>query len=286
MNKIKIFTDSSSDLPKDIADQKDIELLPLYITLGEKTYLDDGALSCTDLFQFVSDNNILPKTAAVNVADYIKSFQPWLDKGYDIVLTTISTELSSTYQNAYNAAEALNAQDRIYLIDSRSLSSGIGLIALRTAELRDEGKSASEIKSIAEKEIVPKVSASFFVPQLDYLYKGGRCSKLSAMVGTTLKLAPQLQLIEGKIVPGEKYRGNWEKVCKQYFKTTVGNGNEIDKSRVFITHTAPDKKEKRDELMQTLKKDFGFEEVIDNYAGATITSHCGPNTLGVLFIKN
>lgn len=285
MNKIKVFTDSASDLPKPLAEHYDIDVLPLYITLGEKTFLDDGALTCGDLFRFVDENNILPKTAAVNVSDFVRAFQPWLDKGYDIVMTTISADLSSTYQSAGIAAAELNAEDRIYLIDSRSLSSGISLVALRTAELRDQGKSAKEIKSIAEEMIVPNISASFFVTQLDYLYKGGRCSKLSAFLGTTLKLAPQLVLIDGKIVPGEKYRGSWEKVCDQYFASTIGSGKNIDKSRVFITHTAPDKAEKRAKIARDLTETYGFLEVIDNFAGATITSHCGPGTLGVLFIR-
>ncbi len=285
MNKMKIFTDSASDLPKDLAKQYDIEVLPLYVTLGEDTHLDDGTLTFNDLFQFVDKTGILPKTAAVNVADFIAAFKPWLDKGYDIVVALISSDLSSTPQSARIAAAELNAEDRVFIVDTRSLSSGIGLVALKLAEMRDAGKSAAEIKAFADEHIVPKVSASFFVPQLDYLYKGGRCSKLSALIGSTLKLAPQLLVTDGKIIPGEKYRGSWEKVCDQYFNGTLGDGSGIDKSRAFITHTASDKAEKRAVIKDVLQEKYGFESVIDNYAGATIASHCGPGTLGVLFIK-
>ena len=201
------------------------------------------------------------------------------------MVALISSDLSSTPQSARIAAAELNAEDRIFIVDTRSLSSGIGLIALKMAELRDAGKSAAEIKAIAEEQFVPHISASFFVPQLDYLYKGGRCSKLSALIGSTLKLAPQLVVTDGKIVPGEKYRGSWEKVCDQYFSATIGDGSGIDKSRAFITHTADDKAEKRNVIKEMLIEQYGFDTVIDNFAGATIASHCGPGTLGVLFIK-
>ncbi|MEX1307165.1 MAG: DegV family protein, partial [Eubacteriales bacterium] len=175
--------------------------------------------------------------------------------------------------------------DRAFLVDTRSLSSGIALAALKASDYREKGLSAREIKEKIENEIVPRISASFFVPQLDYLYKGGRCSRLSAYFGTKLKLSPQLVLIDGKIVPGEKFRGGWSKVCADYLEVTLKDGSGIDKSRVFITHTTLGKEKKRAEIAEMLKKQFGFKEVIDNFAGATIASHCGPGTLGVLFIK-
>ncbi len=277
--------DSASDLPKDIAEKHDITVLPLYVMLGDTTYLDDGRLACGDLFDYVSQHDELPKTAAVNVSDFIDTFKPVLESGDDILVFTISSELSSTPQNAFNAINELGAAGRIFLVDTRSLSSGIALAALKAVDLRAKGLSAAEIKEKIEKDIVPKISASFFVPLLDYLYKGGRCSRLSAYFGSKLKLSPQLVLIDGKIVPGEKFRGGWSKVCDDYLEVTLKHGSGIDKSRVFITHTALGKEEKRAEIANMLKEKYGFQEVIDNFAGATISSHCGPGTLGVLFIK-
>lgn len=285
MHKIKLFTDSTSDLPKDLAKKLDIGIIPLSVTLGDKTYPDDGSLTCDDLFDFVDKTDTLPKTSAINTMDFVEAFKPWLEKDYDIAIVTISSELSSTCQNAIIAANELNATDRIFVINSRSLSSGISLAAYKMAKLRDQGKSASEIKTIIDQDIVPKISASFFVPTLDYLYKGGRCSKLSAYIGTKLKLSPQLLLIDGLIVPGEKFRGNWKKVCDTYFEAMVGDGKDIDKSIVFITHTANSKQNRVQALADLLKEEYGFTTVITNNAGATIASHCGPNTLGVLFIK-
>ncbi len=285
MKNIKIFVDSASDLPKDIAAKHDITVLPLYVTLGETTYLDDGQLTCGDLFDFVDKNDMLPKTAAVNMADFAKAFKPVLEAGDDALVFTISSDLSSTPQNAFNAINELGASDRIFLVDTRSLSSGIGLAALKACDLRSQGLSAAEIKRKMDAEIVPNISASFFVPLLDYLYKGGRCSRLSAYFGSKLKLSPQLVLIDGKIVPGEKFRGSWNKVCDDYLEVTLKDGSGIDKTRVFITHTAFDQAEKRAEIAKMLKEKFGFKQVIDNFAGATISSHCGPGTLGVLFIK-
>lgn len=285
MNNIKILIDSASDLPKDIAKKHDISVLPLYVTLGSKTYLDDGRLTCKDLFDYVEAHDQLPKTAAVNVSDFIDVFKPVLDAGDDILVFTISSELSSTPQNAFSAIRELGAEDRIFLVDTRSLSSGIALAALKAVDLRAQGLSAAEIKAKSDSEIVPKISASFFVPLLDYLYKGGRCSKLSAYFGSKMKVSPQLVLIDGKIVPGEKFRGGWDKVCDEYLQSTLKDGAGMDKTRVFITHTALEKEEKRAEIARMLKEKYGFKEVIDNFAGATIASHCGPDTLGVLFIK-
>ncbi len=208
-----------------------------------------------------------------------------MEAGDDILVFTISSDLSSTPQNAFNAINELNASDRIFLVDTRSLSSGIALAALKAADYVAKGLSAAEIKQKVENEIVPKISASFFVPLLDYLYKGGRCSRLSAYFGSKLKLSPQLVLIDGKIVPGEKFRGSWSKVCDEYLDVTLKDGRGIDKSRVFITHTTIGQEAKRLEIAGMLKEKLGFETVIDNFAGATIASHCGPGTLGVLFIK-
>jgi DegV family protein with EDD domain len=285
MNKVKLFVDSTCDLPLELVKKYALDILPLYITMGDKTVKDDDNIGCQDLFDYVENTKNLPKTAAVNMVDFIDAFKPWLDKGYDICFTGISAELSSTFQNAFVAMQEIGLKDRIYLIDSRSLSSGVALVAIKMAEFRDAGLSAADIKLKLEDVVIPKVNASFFVPQLDYLYKGGRCTLLSAIVASTLKICPQLQLKGGKIVPNEKYRGSWKKVCSDYMKATFFEGRKYQKDNVFITHTALDKKVQREQLAEKLKTEYGFENVYDCIAGATIASHCGPDTLGVLFLN-
>ena len=218
---------------------------------------------------------------AVNVFDYVREFRHWRQQGYSIVHFCISSDFSSSYQNACIAAADIG---QVYVVDSRNLSTGQGLLVLHGAELAAAGQTAEEIQKACT-DLAPQVEASFVIDRLDYLYKGGRCSALSAFGGNLLKLKPCIEVKDGKMTPGKKYRGPIDKVMLQYADDRLRGRDDINKHRVFITHTrcAPEAVEAVRQKILELAPDF--EEIIETNAGSTVTSHCGPGTLGVLFIR-
>ncbi len=281
MSKIIISSDSCCDIGNDLIAKRNIKILPLFVTMGEETFIDGVTAEPSDIYSFVSETGILPKTAARSVADFEDYFKELTADGSEVVHISISNCLSSTIDHAIIAAESY---PNVHIVDSLSLSTGIGLLVLLAADLRDEGKSAEEIVSILN-ATVPNVSASFVVERLDYLYKGGRCSAVSALGANLLKLRPCIEVQDGKMGVGKKYRGAMKSVLANYVADTLKqDGVKFSKTRAFVTHTAMS--DDLDKYCVELVKETGlFDEVIDTTAGSTITSHCGPNTLGVLFIK-
>lgn len=280
--KVKIISDSTCDLSEELLKKYDIAIAPLSVTLGDNTYKDGVEMNVEDIYAYVEKTGSLPTTNAVNLADYIDIFREWKDKGYDgIVHFNISADFSSSYQNACLAAEEF---DNVCVVDSRNLSTGQGLVVLRGAELAMEGKTPQEIQEACN-AMTPKVEASFVIDKLDYLYKGGRCSAVAALGANLLKLKPCIEVTDGKMDAGKKYRGKWEKVILDYVKDRLEGRDDIDKKRIFITHTRC-----LDEVVKSVEAEIksfipDFEEILITTAGATITTHCGPNTLGVLFVR-
>lgn len=277
MNKVKIMTDSTADLPFSLIEEYGIERVPLHIILGDNAYPDDQNLKSADLFKFADETGVLPKSAAVNEFQFTEVFEKWIDQGYDIFFTGISSKLSATMQSALKAAEQFD-KERISIVDSLSLSTGIGLLVLEAWDLAQAGASLKEITAHIER-IRSKVQASFVVDTLKYLYMGGRCSRLQSIVGSRLKIKPMLELVNGEIVPGQKFRGSnyIEKYCEQVMQKAA----DIDKKRIFVTHClAPAAQDVKD----MLQNKYGFDNVMVTDASPTISTHCGPGTLGILFL--
>ncbi len=280
---VKIIADSTCDLSKDLIERYDISILPLHIHLGDDEYEDGVNIFPDDIYQWSDANNTTPKTSAMSIDEAMDMFQPFLDEGREIVCFIISADMSAAFNVARMAAEELEAQDKVAVINSESLSTGIGLQVIEAAIMAQEGKSAAEIKEAIE-VIKPKVRASFVVDILTYLHRGGRCSAVAALAGGMLKLHPCIIVEDGKMRPDKKYRGKLGSVILDYTKDLEESLKHAKKDRVFITHSgcAPEVIEKVREYLEGLNH---FDEILETRAGGVISSHCGPGTLGVLFIE-
>lgn len=281
MSKIIISSDSCCDLGKELIAKHDIKILPLTVTMGVNSFIDGETVSPDDIYKYVAETGDLPKTAARSVADFEDYFRELTADGSEVVHISLSSYMSSTVDHAEIAAESVEG---VYVVDSMSLTTGIGHLVLEAVEMRDSGLSAA---GIAEKlnEIREKICASFVIERLDYLHKGGRCSSVAALGANLLKLRPCIEVKDGKMGVSKKYRGSMKAVISSYVSDLFNNPDiKYSKKRAFVTHTAMS--DGLDEYCAELVKQTGiFEEVLDATAGCTITSHCGPNTLGVILVK-
>ncbi|MBR2987787.1 MAG: DegV family protein [Clostridia bacterium] len=280
MEKIKITCDSTCDLTDELYQKFHITVVPLGITLGEDLYRDGVDVSALSVFDYVAENGILPKTSAVSVGEYEDVFRPFVEDGYKVIHINISSEFSSCHQNACLAAEELG---NVYPIDSRNLSSGSGHLVLAAAELAASGISCDEIVAILN-EKKEKLDVSFVLQTLDYLKKGGRCSSVTALAAGVLQLRPEIEVRDGKMGVAKKYRGKMEKSILDYVKGRLSDRSDIDTHRIFVTHSHVPS-EIVEKVKETVASLHPFEEIIETVAGCTISSHCGPNCLGVLFFK-
>lgn len=275
---IKITADSTCDLSLEIIERYNIDILPLYVVEDEKSLRDGIDVSPEDIFDFVEKTGGSVSTSAVNTNDYINHFTK-IKKNCDAIIhINISSEFSSCHQNALLAAETVEG---VYPVDSRNLSTGSGHIVVEAAKMAENGASPEEIVS-ALKELTEKVEASFFIEKLDYLRRGGRCSALTALGANLLSLHPCIEVKDGKMGVGKKYRGNMTKVAEQYVRDRLEGRTDIQTDLIFVTHSPGDK-----DLVEFVKaeipKYMKFDEIIETDAGCTVSSHCGPNTIGILF---
>lgn len=278
---VKIFSDSTCDLSKELIQRYDITVIPLYVRLGNEEYLDGVNITPEELYRWSDEHGETPKTAAPSIDDITKFFEK--DSSDEYIIFTISSSMSACFNNARLAAETAEISDRVHIIDSANLSTGIGLLVIRAAEMSKAGKEAFEIVSEIER-IKDKVRASFVIDTLIYLHRGGRCSGLAAMFGTALKLHPRISVSEGAMHPGKKYRGNSHKYVMDYVRDMEPDLKKAVKDRVFITHSGCDE-EIVDSVREYLKSLNLFDEILETRAGSVVSSHCGPGTLGVLFIS-
>lgn len=277
--KIAISCESTCDLSKELLQKFDIQIIPYSVILGDEILVDDENVPAK-IFEYVEKTGVLPKTSAINEADYEEYFKKLL-KSYDAVVhITLSGGITSAVTNAKSVASKLK---NVFVVDSRSLSTGIGLLAIYARKLAESGKQANEIAKLVE-EKVPNVQASFVVDRLDYLYKGGRCNALALFGANLLKLHPQIVLAGGLMKPAKKYRGKMEKVVENYSKDTLSEFDKPDKTLAFITHTTAT--EGMVKAARTALENAGFENIYETTAGGTITSHCGENVLGILYIND
>lgn len=275
---IKITADSTCDLSQHILDEMDITLMPLHIEVDGQDFRDGVDITPKDIFRYVGQEGKTCKTAAANIYEYDQLFAE-LSPKYDAVIhINISAEFSSCHQNARLAAQNYS---NVYVIDSRNLSTGSGHLVLDAAEYAKQGLSAEEIIQRLN-EAIPKVDASFVIDRMDYLRKGGRCSGIEALGATLLKIKPSIEVVDGAMKVGKKYRGNFDKCLEMYVKDRLSDPSSIDTNRIFITHShcAPETVAKVREIVQQYVQ---FNEIIETTAGCTVSSHCGPNTLGILY---
>ena len=277
--KIRISADSTCDLTSELIEQYDVKIAPLYILMDDRA-LRDG-IECTreDIFAYTSRTGKLCGTAAVSIADYLDFFGEELRTHDQIVHFTISSDMSACFQNACDAAEEFPG--RVFVVDSRSLSTGIGHLVIDGALLAREGKSGEEIQAILD-ERREKLNVSFVIDTLDYLRKGGRCSTVAALGANLLKLKPCIEVHDGKMSVAKKYRGTLAKAIESYVTDRIKDHDDFDTKRVFITDSGVDM-----EIVETVEKLLreygGFEEIHHTLAGSTISGHCGPGCLGILY---
>lgn len=279
--KIIVTTDSTSDLPKELAEKYNIGIMPLNVNLGDNTFEDGVDIGPEEIFSFVDKTGMLPKTAARSSLTYQEFFENQLKNlNADAVIhIALSSEISSSYSNALLASNELK---NVRVIDSKSLSTGCSLLVLSAIDKIKEDKDLDTIVYELEEETA-RVQASFVINNLKYLYKGGRCSALAMLGANVLRIKPKIKVSNGKMNIDKKYMGRYEQVLLTYVKDLLKEYPNINKKRVFITFTS--KNQSINTQIENILKENGFEEIIQNFAGSTIASHCGRDTLGVLFIS-
>lgn len=277
--KICISAESTIDLPKEVLDEFGIKTVPFAITLGEKMGLD-GVTTPEEIFEYVDKTGVLPKTSAVNYAQYNEFFSDLLKEYDEVIHFSLSSDLSVAYQNAVTAAEELG---HVHVIDSKSLSTGIALLAIYASKLVKDGLKVDEIiEKVSER--IPNDQASFVLATVEYLFKGGRCSSLARLGALLFRIRPQIIVANGKMGPGKRYNGKQLACVEQYCADTLEQFNNPDLEIGFVTHSGatPDMVDAAVKAM----KERGFKRVIVTTAGATISSHCGPKCLGILYIND
>ena len=282
--KIIVTTDSSCDLHPEQIKQHNIKVIPLYVNLNGEEFRDGINITPSDIFKFVKENKKLPKTSAISQADFKLFFENILNENPDaeIVHIGLSSGLSTTYSNSVNAANEFNG--KVTSIDGKNLSTGTGLLVLYASKLANEGLSKDQIvEKVSER--IPFVQASFITQEIEYLYRGGRCSALAMFGANLLKIKPRIQVIDGTMKNNGKPRGKTIPVLKQYIDDVLKEYNNPDTEICFVTHSNIEP-EIAEEIVDYVKSKNIFKEVVTTIAGATITSHCGKGTLGILYIND
>ena len=281
MNKPVIITaDSTCDLSPELCSRFQIQVIPLTITLGEATFLDGESFTPADMYARYREDGTLPKTSAPSVQSFLDFFRPFVDQGFEVVHLDISSELSGSFNAARLAASELNG---VYVIDSMMLSTGVGLLAIEAAECRDQGMSAFDI-AVHLSDLRSKVSTSFVLDTLEFMWKGGRCTGVTALGANLLKIKPGLEMRNGKLEVCKKYRGNINHVYQQYITERL-SGKKVRPGHVFLTESGEVDPAVLKDLEVLVKQLTGCKEIHHTVAGCTVSSHCGPKTLGVLFIE-
>ncbi len=278
--KVIIASDSTCDLSTELIERYGIKILPMKVNLGGQMYSDGVDVDPDAIYKHYEEKGELPKTAALNISDFTEFFSEHTAGGNAIVLFTISSEMSSTFNNARLAA--MEYED-VYVVDTRNLSTGGGLLVISAAEMAEAGRSASEIAD-ACRELTARVDASFVIDNLEFLHKGGRCSAVAAFGANLLQLKPCITVKEGKMGVSKKYRGRFAMTLRSYVADRIGDASDVELDHIFVTHAGCDD----DIVNQCVEqvKEYGvFKEIHITRAGCTVSSHCGRNTLGVLFIR-
>ena len=278
--RVKIISDSTCDLSPELLERYDIAITPLCVIKDGKEFHDGVDITPADIFTHVDGGGELCSTAAVSQFEYTQMFTRYAKEYDEVVQINIGSNFSCCYQNACLAAQEF---DNVFVVDSGNLSTGQGLLVVAAAKLAQQGVSGIELAERV-RALVPKVEASFLIDRLDYMQKGGRCSTVAALGANLLKLKPCIEVREGKMSVCKKYRGSFEKCIRQYVKERLDGREDIAPELAFITHAAADAN-----VVAAAKEEaaaYGsFESVEETQAGCTVSCHCGPNTLGILFVR-
>lgn len=277
---VVITADSTCDLSPELISRFDIKIIPLTILLGEDSFFDGASYTPAQMYERYRADGTLPKTSAPSLQQFIDFFSSYTEAGYEVVHLDISSGLSSTFNNACIAASDLEG---VYPVDSRMLSTGVGLLVLEGAVCRDKGMCAKEIAEHLD-SLTSKVETSFVIDTLEFMWKGGRCSGVAALGANLLKLKPALEMRDGKLEMYKKYRGSITNVYRQYAKERL-EGKSIRPEHIFITHSGEVDDATIEEITSIIHEYVPNAEVHCTLAGCTVSSHCGPKTLGVLFIN-
>lgn len=282
MKAVTVVADSTCDLSIELKERYQIRTIPLHIHLGEREYSDGMDISPDDIYRWSDENKATPKTSAVSPIEAEEAIKEALREAESVICFTISGHMSTTCQVFQMAVRELEVEDRVFIVDSENLSTGIGLQVIEAAILAEQGRTAEDIVAhiLAMR---PKVRASFVVDTLTYLYRGGRCSGLAALAGGALRLHPLIAVTDGKMQAGKKYRGKMSRVIAEYVNDLTEELKKARPERVFITHSGCE-----EEVVEAVKEQVEalgwFQEILVTRAGSVIASHCGPGTLGVLFV--
>jgi DegV family protein with EDD domain len=278
INKIQISIDSVCDLTPEFTTKNNIPIFPLMINLGDDS-LKDGAGIAEKIYAFADKTKTTPKTAARGIEEYKEFFIQHKPENGALIHFVISAELSASYQNAQKASEEL---ENVFVIDSRSLSTGVGVQVVYALDLAQRG--------LPPEEIVKKVNArrgevqcSFITKNLTYLHRGGRCSGTTRFIATALAIRPQIVMNDGRMLPGKKYIGTFDHCVKKYLDDVLNEFDNPDLECCFVTHTRMDNPKMVADIKAQVAARYNFQSIIETVAGGTITSHCGPNTIGVLY---
>lgn len=279
--KIKIFADSTCDLPSTWIKEHDIGIVPLYVVFGEDSLRDGIDITPVELYAKVEETGSLPKTAAPSPSDFIAAFSQTIEQGDDILYISLSSELSSTYQNALIAADEM-PPGRVTVVDSRNLSCGIGLLVMKAVHAANEGSSIPQIVDMLN-GYTSQVESEFVIDTLEYLYKGGRCSGMQNLIGSLLKIRPVIKVVNGSMIPAYKVRGKKEKALDQMLNNALDKIKDMDNDLIIVVHAMAESEAHF--LQKALQEKTGAREVILSTAGCVISSHCGPHTVGLMYTK-
>ena len=280
MGKIGIIADTACDLTNELCIKNNIERIPFYVNINGKEYLSGKDISVEELFKFSRENKSVPKTSQITIVEFVKRFKEYLEKYDEIIYIGLSSKFSGTFNNARLAKIELES-DKIHLIDSMNLSSGIGLLLLKACKLRDMGKTALEIVKEVER-CVPLVRTQFAINTLDYLHWGGRCSGTTHLFGSMLRIKPIVKVVDGGMIVAKKPIGKFEKALKVMLEMVRADIDNIDPDNIMITHCLAD------DDAQYLKKEVNemvkLANINETFADVIVSAHCGPRTIGILYI--
>lgn len=279
--QVKIFTDSISDVPEQWAAKYDIGIVPLYVVFGDTAFKDKVEITTNQIYERVDAHGEIPRTSAPSPADCLTAFQPYVDQGDTIVFISMSSKLSSTYQNALIAADDF-PKGSVYVVDSLNVSGGLAILVRRAAEAAQSGASAQEIIAMIE-ETRDRIQMEVLVDNLDYLHKGGRVSSVQHMIGSLLKIRPVLRIKDGFVVSADKYRGKKEKAIERILQEFTDNIHKVDQELIVIAQTLAEKA--ADYIRTTILEKTNAKEVAIIEGGCAISCHCGPRTVAIMYMN-
>lgn len=283
MSSIQIVADSTCDLTPELIREHNIRIIPLHVVFGDRTYRDGVDMTTRELYERVEKEGVLPKTAAPSPADFVQAFEEIVrEENKKIVYISISSEMSSTYQNAVIAGREL-PEGTVEVVDSRNLSTGIGVTVMKAADYLKQG--IDDTKQLAEllRRDTALIESEFVIDTLDYLHKGGRCSGTQLVIGSLLRIHPVIKVVDGAMIVAEKLRGKMDKVVHSLLERALSHRDEMDTTRIFVTHSMAE--ESAHQLKDQLERELQPQEVIVTKAGCVVSSHCGPGTVGIMFAK-